>query len=64
MALLKGKFTKNNEGGYTNIVYWKSKEDAKKAEAAMANIPNANDWYSCYKKDSIYSRGLSQVATF
>ena len=51
-------------GGYTDIVYLESKDDAKKAEADMVNIPNANDWYSCYEKGSISSINLNQVATF
>ena len=63
-GFIKWEIHKNNNGGYTDIVYWKSKDDAKKAEADMVNIPNANDWYSCYEKGSISSNNLNQVATF
>ena len=63
-GFIKWEIHKNNDGGYTDIVHWQSKEDAKKAEADMVNIPNANDWYSCYEKDSISAKGLSQIATF
>ncbi|MCE2504310.1 MAG: hypothetical protein J4G05_09685 [Chlorobi bacterium] len=63
-GFIKWEIHKNNDGGYTDIVYWESKDDAKKAEADMVNIPNANDWYSCYEKGSISSINLNQVATF
>jgi hypothetical protein len=63
-GFIKWEIHQNNDGGYTDIVYWESKEDAKKSEADMVNIPNANDWYSCYEEGSISSKNLSQVATF
>lgn len=63
-GFIKWEIHKNNDGGYTDIVYWKSKDDAKKAEADMVNIPNANEWYSCYEEGSISSKNLIQVATF
>ena len=55
LGFIKWEIHTNNDGGYTDVVYWKSKDDAKQAEANMINIPNANDWYSCYEKDSISS---------
>ena len=54
----------NSDGSYTDIVSWDSKEDAKKAEQEMANIPNAMDWFACYKEGSISSKNLTQVALF
>ena len=54
----------NNNGGYTDIVYWESRDDAERAEADMVNIPNANDWFSCYEQGSISTKRLNQVATF
>jgi hypothetical protein len=60
----KWEIHKNNTGGYTDIVYWNSKEDAKKAEKEMMNIPNANDWYECYKTDSIESKNLEEIRRF
>lgn len=49
---------------YTDIVYWESKEDAKKAEADMVNIPNVGEWYACYEKGSISSKNLEQITSF
>lgn len=63
-GFIKWEIHKSNDGGYTDIVYWNSKGDAKKAEAEKINIPNASDWYSCYEKDSISSKNLSQIASF
>jgi len=54
---------KNNDGGYTDIVYWESKKDAKKSEANMVNIPNANDWFGCYEEGSISSKNLNLIST-
>lgn len=63
-GFMKWEIHKNNNGKYTDIVYWESKESAKKAEADMANIPNANDWFACYEEGSISTEKLSQVAAF
>lgn len=63
-GFIKWEIHKINDGNYTDIVYWESKEDAKKSEADMVNIPNANDWFSCYEEGSISSKNLSQIATF
>lgn len=49
---------------YTDIVYWESEADAKQAEQAMADIPNAGDWYACYKAGSINSQNLHQIGQF
>ena len=63
-GFIKWEIHKDNTGGYTDIVYWNSKEDAKEAENEMVNIPNANDWYECYKENSIESKNLEQVRRF
>ena len=63
-GLIKWEIRRSDDGGYTDIVYWESEEDAKRAEADMVNIPNANDWISCYEEGSISSRNLNQVAKF
>ena len=55
---------KNNTDGYTDIVYWNSKEDAKRAEQEMVNIPNANDWYECYMENSIEGKNLEEIRRF
>ena len=54
----------NDDSAYTDIVYWKSEQDAKNAEKEMINIPNAADWFSCYKEGSINSLNLHQVGAF
>jgi hypothetical protein len=51
---------KDNNGGFTDIVCWKSEKDAKAAEQRMANIPNAIEWYGCYKEDTITSKNCTQ----
>ncbi|NCT55605.1 hypothetical protein GW755_02035 [bacterium] len=63
-GFIKWEINKNIEGGYTDFVYWESKEDADKSESDMVNIPNASDWFSCYKKGSISSKSVNQIAAF
>ena len=63
-GLIKWEIHRSDDGGYTDIVYWESEEDAKRAEADRVNIPNTNDWVSCYEEGSISSRNLNQVAKF
>lgn len=60
-GFMKWEIHKNEQGGYTDIVYWLSREDAKKAESEMANIPNAADWYVCYKEGSIDCKNLEDI---
>ncbi|MEE9437965.1 MAG: hypothetical protein V3V14_03125 [Saprospiraceae bacterium] len=43
----------------TDVVYWKSKEDAKIEEEEMVIIPNASEWYGCYKEGTISSKNLT-----
>ena len=50
------------DGSYVDIVYWDKEQDAKNAEAQMVNIPNASDWYGCYKEGSIKSKHLHLAA--
>ena len=52
-GFISWEITKNDKGGYTDIVSWENKESAKAAEKKMCEIPNAADWYGCYKKGSI-----------
>lgn len=47
---------------YTDIVSWETEADAKNAEKDMINIPNASDWYGCYKPDSISTVRLDRKA--
>lgn len=63
-GFIKWEINTNNDDSYTDIVYWNSKGDAKKAEKEMVNIPNAADWYACYKEGSISSKNLTTLAAF
>ena len=63
-GFLKWEIHRNHDGGYTDIVYWESEDDAKNAQADKVNIPNAEDWYACYEEGSITSMNLSHLATF
>jgi len=63
-GFIKWEIHSNNKGTFTDVVYWQSEKDAKNAEKEMANIPNANDWYGCYKEGSINSHNLNQIAQF
>ncbi len=64
-GFIKWKIHKDDDGaGYTDIVYWESKNDAKKAKAEMVNIPDASAWYSCYEKDSVSTKNLNQIMVF
>ena len=63
-GFIKWEIHKNDESSYTDIVYWKSKDAAKKSEADMANIPNANDWYACYDQKSVRTKHLHTIGEF
>lgn len=63
-GFIKWEINKDKNGNYTDIVYWKSEEDAKNAEKEMVNVPNANEWFSCYKPGSINSKNLNIIAEF
>ena len=63
-GFIKWEIHMNTDESYTDIVYWESKEAAKLAEKEMVNIPNAGEWYGCYKKGSIKSLNLTRIAEF
>lgn len=63
-GFIKWEITTDKEGNYTDIVYWESKEAAKDAEKEMVNIPNAGDWFACYKQGTISSKNLTTIAAF
>jgi len=63
-GFIKWEIHTDKEGNFTDIVYWQSKEDADLSTKDMANIPNAGDWYGCYKEGSIKSKNLSVVGSF
>jgi len=63
-GFIKWEIHTNSDGGFSDIVYWKSKQDAKNAEKEMVNIPNIADWFACYKEGSISSKNLTSVIEF
>ncbi len=63
-GFIKWEIHTNNDGSFTDIVYWKSELEAKNAEKEMVNIPNATDWYGCYKEGTISSKNLTTIAVF
>lgn len=63
-GFVKWEIHKNNKESYTDIVYWETEADAKSAEKKMGEIPNANDWYSCYKEGTIASKNLTLLSKF
>lgn len=60
-GFLGWEINKNADDGYSDIVSWESEDDAKKAEADMSSIPNADKWMGCYREGSIKSFGLRLV---
>lgn len=63
-GFIKWEIHSNNEGSFTDIVYWESKQDAKHAEKEMVNIPNVSDWFACYKEGTISSKNLTLISEF
>ncbi len=63
-GFIKWEIHSNSDGSFTDIVSWESKEAAKNAEKEMANIPNANEWYGCYKAGTISSKNVTIIAEF
>lgn len=63
-GFIKWEIHNNADGSYTDLVYWESKEAAQNAEKEMINIPNAREWFACYKEGSISSKKLTLVADF
>lgn len=63
-GFIRWEITENKDGSLIDIVYWKTKEDAKQAEKDMVNIPDAGEWFGCYKQGSITSENVTTIATF
>ncbi|MFT6814923.1 MAG: hypothetical protein ACJAZ3_000819 [Sphingobacteriales bacterium] len=63
-GFMKWEIHTNSDGSYTDIVYWRSKDDAKEAEKDMVNIPNAAEWFACYKEGTLASKNLTLVVEF
>ena len=53
------------EGEYIDVVQWRSKEDAKKAEESMQkDLPIDNPWYACYDMSSISAKSGDEILTY
>ncbi len=63
-GFIKWEIYTNKDGSFTDIVDWKSEADAKNAEKEMINIPNAADWYNCYKEGTISCKNLTMLTEF
>ena len=63
-GFIKWEITEHTDGSLIDIVYWETKEAAKDAEKEMVNIPNAGEWFGCYKQGSISSKNVTTVAEF
>jgi len=63
-GFIRWEIHSNNSDTYTDIVYWQTEADAKKATEEMANIPNAKDWFGCYKEGTIKSQNVKLLQTF
>ncbi len=63
-GFIKWEIHSHNDGSFTDIVSWESEETAKLVRKKMQNIPNAGDWYACYKTGSISSKNVTVIAEF
>lgn len=63
-GFIKWEIHQNTDGGFTDIVHWNTREDAKKAELEMQNIPNASEWFQCFKPGTINSKNIQLIAKF
>lgn len=63
-GFIKWEITEHTDGSLIDIVYWETKDAAKQAEKEMVNIPNAGEWFGCYKQGSISSKNVTTLAEF
>lgn len=63
-GFIKWEIHSNGRGGFTDVVYWNSAEDAKNAEKSMMEMEHAAEWFSCYKEGSIKSENVTLLASF
>ncbi len=63
-GFIKWEIHNNSDGSFTDIVYWESEQAAKNSEKEMVNIPNASDWFTCYKEGTITSKNLTLIGAF
>ncbi len=63
-GFISWELNKSANGKYVDIVCWENKAAAMNANKEMANIPNAGEWYACYKKGSISAENVESLAVF
>lgn len=63
-GFIKWEIHKNLKEDYTDIVYWQSREAAKKAESNMSAIPNAEEWFACYEPGSNQCMNVERIREF
>lgn len=63
-GFISWEINKTADNKYTDIVCWEDQASAKNAETEMMNIPNAAEWYGCYKQGTISSIGLYSVEKY
>ncbi len=64
IGFIKWEIHQNEDGSYTDVVSWDSKESAKLAESKMGELPHAAEWISCYKQGSISTEHQNLIAAF
>lgn len=63
-GFVKWEINKLVDGSYMDLVSWETEADAKAAEAEMMNIPNAIEWFACYKEDTIKGNRATVIAEY
>lgn len=63
-GFVKWEIHKMTDGSFMDIVSWATEQDAKVAEAEMMKIPNAIEWFACYKEDSIKGIRATVIAEY
>lgn len=62
--LVSWEIHKKKDGSYTDIVIWKSEEDADMANKSMDKNIHAQERYACYDMQSIVTEKLYSVDLF
>ena len=52
------------EDGYTDLVFWRSKEDAEIATENMKDIPADHNWMKCYDFSTVKSEKIQNLMSF
>lgn len=63
-GFIKWEIHESDNGVHYDIVYWEDEASAKNAEKEMMNIPNAAEWYGCYKPETISGKKMRLLREF